>query len=250
MAAIWPLGGWCDIGDAVGIIAAQSIGEPGTQLTMRTFHTGGIAGAQEDITQGLPRVEELFESRMPKEKAIISEIDGTVELTVEDNGARKLRVVSADIILDEYPLPKGSEKLVREGDRVEQDTVLARLPAEGKHAGGEVVARTGGEVFFGADGRLVVRSEEREEREYAVPASANIVVAEGKQVRAGEPLTTGLIDPQDVLRIQGREAVQHVPGQGGPEGLPRHRRVHQRQAHRDDRASDVAPRAHRRPGRY
>ena len=64
----------------MGIIAAQSIGEPGTQLTMRTFHTGGIAGAQEDITQGLPRVEELFEARTPKEKAIVSEIDGAIEV--------------------------------------------------------------------------------------------------------------------------------------------------------------------------
>ena len=67
-------------GEAVGIIAAQSIGEPGTQLTMRTFHTGGIAGAQGDITQGLPRVEELFEARVPKDKAEISEIDGVVEI--------------------------------------------------------------------------------------------------------------------------------------------------------------------------
>jgi DNA-directed RNA polymerase subunit beta' len=196
-----------DIGDAVGIIAAQSIGEPGTQLTMRTFHTGGIAGAQEDITQGLPRVEELFESRTPKEKSIISELDGTVELTVEENGARKIHVISADVILDEYPLPQGSELLVREGDRVEQDALLARLPAErGKH-GGEVLARTGGEVEFGAQGHLMVRSEVRDEREYPVPASANIVVTNGQQVRAGEPLTSGLIDPQDILRIQGREAV-------------------------------------------
>ncbi len=66
-----------DVGEAVGIIAAQSIGEPGTQLTMRTFHTGGVASA-EDITQGLPRVEELFEGRKPKHLAIISEISGVV----------------------------------------------------------------------------------------------------------------------------------------------------------------------------
>ena len=99
------------LGDAVGIIAAQSIGEPGTQLTMRTFHTGGIAGASDDITQGLPRVEELFESRVPKDKAIVSEIDGMVEVTIEDNGARKLKVVSVEVIVDEYPLPKNAEVL-------------------------------------------------------------------------------------------------------------------------------------------
>ena len=82
-----------EIGEAVGIIAAQSIGEPGTQLTMRTFHTGGVAGA--DITSGLPRVEELFEARVPKAQAILSEIDGTVEI-LQEGDIRKLKVVSLD----------------------------------------------------------------------------------------------------------------------------------------------------------
>ena len=72
-------GNLVSIGEAVGVIAAQSIGEPGTQLTMRTFHTGGIASA-EDITQGLPRVEELFESRHPKNAAILSRLDGVVHI--------------------------------------------------------------------------------------------------------------------------------------------------------------------------
>ena len=81
------------IGEAVGIIAAQSIGEPGTQLTMRTFHTGGVAGL--DITAGLPRVEELFEARMPKGKAEISHIDGVVEIIQSENGARRVKVTSA-----------------------------------------------------------------------------------------------------------------------------------------------------------
>jgi DNA-directed RNA polymerase subunit beta' len=72
-------GGLVKMGEAVGIIAAQSIGEPGTQLTLRTFHTGGVAGA-EDITQGLPRVEELFEARTPKGEAVISEIGGVVDV--------------------------------------------------------------------------------------------------------------------------------------------------------------------------
>src|SRR5690606_35689164 len=71
-------GGQVQMGEAVGIIAAQSIGEPGTQLTLRTFHTGGVAGT-DDITQGLPRIEELFEARNPKGEAVISEIDGTVD---------------------------------------------------------------------------------------------------------------------------------------------------------------------------
>ena len=120
-----------DIGDAVGIIAAQSIGEPGTQLTMRTFHTGGIAGATEDITQGLPRVEELFESRVPKDKAIVSEIDGVVEIHIEDE--RRAQAAHRDAlrsIVDEYPLPKGSEVLVSDGDEVQEGQVIARVRQE------------------------------------------------------------------------------------------------------------------------
>jgi DNA-directed RNA polymerase subunit beta' len=196
-----------EIGDAVGIIAAQSIGEPGTQLTMRTFHTGGIAGAAEDITQGLPRVEELFESRTPKEKAIVSELDGVIEVHVEENGVRKLKVISVEPIVDEYPLPKGSQVQVEDGVDVKEGDLLARLPAsEGNKR--EVTARASGRVAVEKKPhRLIVRAEERQEREYALPAAANLVVAEGEQVHAGQPLTTGLIDPQDVLRIQGREAV-------------------------------------------
>ena len=79
-----------DIGEAVGIIAAQSIGEPGTQLTLRTFHTGGVASA-DDITQGLPRVQEIFEARSPKGKAILAEIDGTVEIVREDEDPQDSR---------------------------------------------------------------------------------------------------------------------------------------------------------------
>ena len=82
------------IGEAVGIIAAQSIGEPGTQLTMRTFHTGGVAGL--DITAGLPRVEELFEARMPKGKAEISHIDGVVEIIQTESGGRRVKVTSRE----------------------------------------------------------------------------------------------------------------------------------------------------------
>ena len=108
------------IGEAVGIIAAQSIGEPGTQLTMRTFHTGGVASA-EDITQGLPRVEELFESRKPKHLAIISEIAGTVRI-VEDK--KRMVYVSAvnDDGVDErgYVIPFGSHICVTEGQVIEK----------------------------------------------------------------------------------------------------------------------------------
>ena len=106
-----------NIGEAVGIIAAQAIGEPGTQLTMRTFHTGGVASA-EDITQGLPRVEELFEARKPKGLAVISEISGKVH--IEDSKKRREAVVSNDDGESEsYLIPFGSKLKVGEGDSVE-----------------------------------------------------------------------------------------------------------------------------------
>ena len=104
------------VGEAVGIIAAQSIGEPGTQLTMRTFHTGGVAGG--DITQGLPRVEELFEARKPKGLAIISEIAG--EVAFRDTKKKREIVVTADDGTSKtYLIPYGSRIKVQDGDRIE-----------------------------------------------------------------------------------------------------------------------------------
>ncbi|KJS14329.1 MAG: DNA-directed RNA polymerase subunit beta' [Peptococcaceae bacterium BRH_c8a] len=105
-----------DIGEAVGIIAAQSIGEPGTQLTMRTFHTGGVAG--DDITQGLPRVEELFEARKPKGQAIISEEVGVVEIR-EVKGRREIDITADDGGKNTYLVPYGARLKVHNGDRVE-----------------------------------------------------------------------------------------------------------------------------------
>ncbi len=106
-----------EVGEAVGIIAAQSIGEPGTQLTMRTFHSGGVA-SDEDITQGLPRVEELFEARKPKHHAIIAEIEGTV-LISEDNEMRVVTITPDDEGESrEYLIPYGSRLIVKNGSKI------------------------------------------------------------------------------------------------------------------------------------
>ncbi|MGH2496339.1 MAG: DNA-directed RNA polymerase subunit beta' [Ktedonobacteraceae bacterium] len=196
-------------GAAVGIIAAQSIGEPGTQLTMRTFHTGGIAGAQGDITQGLPRVEELFEARVPKDKSEISEIDGVVEVVKDEaTGVRTVRVVSTNVFFDEYHLPAGSQALVNDSEHVQKEQVIALMPAEDGNEPQPVEARTEGEALINPDGLLSIRFEEREERNYQMAASRNIIVTTGQKIQAGTALTSGQRDPQDVLRIQGREAVQ------------------------------------------
>ena len=187
-----------DSGEAVGIIAAESIGEPGTQLTMRTFHTGGIAG--QDITTGLPRVEELFEARVPKGQAIISEIDGVVS-TYYEGDARHIRVVSSQNYSDVTEVPPGAEVFVSDGDAVDINTALARA---GDH---EFTAALAGLVRV-EDGQIVVEFQEEDSREYVVPPLAQIRVDNAQTVTAGQALTDGPRNPQDVLRIQGREAAQ------------------------------------------
>jgi DNA-directed RNA polymerase subunit beta' len=202
-----------EIGEAVGIIAAQSIGEPGTQLTMRTFHLGGVAGGL-DITSGLPRVEELFEARVPKGEAKISEIDGEVSI-VREGEQRKVRVTSTESYRDDYEVPAGAELLVEHDQWVEPGTMLAR-PAEPRGGNGKsetavaepVVARLAGRVVRERGNKLAIVYEEKDEREYPVTAQARLLVEDGGYVRAGEKLTEGSKNPQDVLAIQGPEAVQ------------------------------------------
>lgn len=193
-------GGIIRMGEAVGIIAAQSIGEPGTQLTLRTFHTGGVAGV-EDITHGLPRVEELFEARDPKGEAIMAEIDGTARILNED-GQRQIKVSSHHVQRDEYKLPTRAKVLVKDGDRIPEGTVLARTKD-----GNEILATNGGEVIRN-DGRLLVRHEERDERLYEVPASARLRIEDGAKVRAGDQLTEGSKNPHRILSILGREEAE------------------------------------------
>ena len=109
-------GNLVEVGEAIGVMAAQSIGEPGTQLTMRTFHTGGVAGG-EDITQGLPRVQELFEARIPKGKATIAEIDGTVTKIDEDHGKFRISIKN-DVETKEHVTNYGSKLRVEKGSKV------------------------------------------------------------------------------------------------------------------------------------
>src|SRR3954447_2356972 len=106
----------CDLGEAIGIIAAQSIGEPGTQLTMRTFHTGGVAG--EDITHGLPRVVELFEARTPKSAALLADVSGVVRLGENEKGERIITVVADDGTEFEYAVSRRAHIAVRESQDV------------------------------------------------------------------------------------------------------------------------------------
>ena len=197
------------MGEAVGIIAAQSIGEPGTQLTMRTFHTGGIAGV--DITSGLPRVEELFEARSPKGEAVLSEIDGVVEVSESPDG-RAIRVMSTEEYSDEYPLPEGYKPLVGEGDTIVAGTLLAAAEDSEQEDDTtlqpvDVTARVSGVVHLDG-GAMTIAWTDEEQREYPIPAAAHISVKTGERVAAGQSMTAGPKSPQQILRIQGRESVQ------------------------------------------
>jgi DNA-directed RNA polymerase subunit beta' len=187
------------VGEAVGIIAAQSIGEPGTQLTMRTFHTGGVAGL--DITAGLPRVEELFEARVPKGKAEMSHIDGTVSIIRADTGT-KVKVTSRESYDSALNVPKKAELLAAAGDSVALGQVVARVDG-----GQDVTVPVAGFLVKTDDG-LVVRAEDVVEREYAIPHNARLLVTESQDVRAGDPITDGPINPQEYLDTRGRDAVQ------------------------------------------
>ena len=190
-------------GSAIGIVAAQSIGEPGTQLTLRTFHTGGVA-AGVDITTGLPRVEELFEARKtPKGEAVVSEIAGVVDLYQSDkySDLRVVRVKHSEMVNDEYDLAKGWKAAVEDGGKVEAGDVIA------SHEDASLTATNGGRVRIEGK-KVIVAYEHTEEAEYEIPSNTRLIVKNGDKVEPGEKLTEGSLNPHSILRIQGRDAAQ------------------------------------------
>jgi len=189
-----------EIGTAVGIIAAQSIGEPGTQLTLRTFHTGGVAHGG-DITHGLPRVEELFEARKrPKGEAEISDIAGLLEIRRQD-GMRIARVTHSELMHDEYPIPGNWAVLVEDEQEIADGEEIARRGDK------QILAKHGGRVI--RDGYdVTVVYELRDEREYEIPSAARLLLEDNDWVKAGQQLTEGTKNPHRILGIMGREATQ------------------------------------------
>jgi DNA-directed RNA polymerase subunit beta' len=192
-----------EMGSAVGIVAAQSIGEPGTQLTLRTFHTGGVA-AGGDITTGLPRVEELFESRkQPKGEAVVSEIKGAVHIIQSDKYAdmRLVRVEHSEMIHDEFEIPKEWKIQVKDEQEIKVGEVIAKL---GEAA---ILAEHAGRVRV-EKRKVYVSHEQRAEVEHEIPTTLRLLVKEGDHVEEGQPLTEGSLNPHRVLRVQGRDACQ------------------------------------------
>lgn len=192
-----------DLGAAVGTVAAQSIGEPGTQLTLRTFHTGGVA-AGGDITTGLPRVEELFEARRaPKGEAVITQISGVAKIIMSDriSEQRSVRVDSSEMVNDEYSVPESWEIKVADEGAVLMGDVLAQF--------GEatITAQHAGRVRLEAN-KVIVSYEQRESEEYEIPSTSRLIVKDGDHVIAGEAITEGSLNPHTVLKINGRDGCQ------------------------------------------
>jgi DNA-directed RNA polymerase subunit beta' len=203
------------VGTAVGIIAAQSIGEPGTQLTMRTFHMGGVAGG--DITMGLPRVEELFEARSPKRKAVVAEVAGKIKVTAGErriielpNGERVLDTNSGGKVVyvehestleDVFTKETGDKIQVKDGVKIKVGDVLI-LRGDGtevtsEHAG--VAAVQGKNVKIIWDGMAST--------EYPIPIGYQILVKDGDEVVAGDALTEGHLDLLQLFKFKGHDEV-------------------------------------------
>ena len=205
-----------EIGTAAGIIAAQSIGEPGTQLTMRTFHTGGVAG--KDITSGLPRVEELFEARMPKRKAIMTEVAGDVDIEKVERamvqvgtgrkmtdtrpGQKIVRVRYKAVEDLSVPLGRGGKITVKDGAKVKKGDEL------GEKADGEKVLSEVEGVAKTAKTTITITHDADKVREYVVPQGYTLYVSDGDSVLAGDALTEGHLDLQSLFKHKGQEAVE------------------------------------------
>ncbi len=184
-----------EVGTAVGIIAAQSIGEPGTQLTMRTFHMGGVAEGS-DITQGLTRVEELFEARSPKKPAIISEIDGTVAIK-QKGKLTEIQVTSHEPIETTYQLLADMSPVVEIGDEIKVKTTLAKSD---QHKG-SIKSKVEGKVLKIENNEITIKSDGKVTKSYSIPHGRSVTVENKSDVKKGQPLTNGHLDLRQLMHL-------------------------------------------------
>ncbi len=190
------------IGTPVGIIAAQSIGEPGTQLTMRTFHMGGVAEGA-DITQGLTRVEELFEARSPRTPATLADIAGRVKVT-HQGGKTVVHIVAEEPGEDTYFVPSGFEVVVKKGQAVKERAVLAKSLTDKS----TLKVSIAGKVSAIEHGIVRVRHDEIQERSHEFGPRESLLVKTGSVVEAGQALNVGHYNLQELLEKKGAYAVQ------------------------------------------
>ncbi len=192
-------GGIVALGEPVGIMAAQAIGEPGTQLTMRTFHAGGVAGGI-DITQGLPRVEELFEARPPKGEAPIASIDGIVSVVTE-NILKKIIITALDFEQEDIDILEEDEILVEKNEEIKAGKSVLKRGRQ------KIKASLDGIVKVGKK-KLTIVAKDKKALSYTVPKNARLRVEEGQLVSRGTQLIEGSINLKDLLLVCGVEAVQ------------------------------------------
>ena len=188
-----------DKAQPVGVIAAQSVGEPGTQLTLNTFHSSGVGGS--DITQGLPRVEELFEARTPKGQAYVTEIAGLVDVW-EDGKKYIVQVTPESGKVERLPLD-GRTIVVKAGSSVKAGDVLATGEGDTR----PLVAPFDG-VVEAAEDTLVIAAEAGAPARYEIPGTMQLVVKANDVVEAGDRLTAGSLNLHDLMRLKGVEATQ------------------------------------------
>jgi len=188
-----------EISTVVGIMAAQAIGEPGTQLTMKTFHLGGITG--EDITSGLPRVEELFEARSPRNPGILAEIDGRVKI-YEQKDQKNIVLESFDVQKEEYDLAGGYKAVVKDGDIVKTRQAIAVAPEKKAIRAGFT-----GKVKI-SDKKIIIISTQKATITYPVSSRANLKVEDGDEAKRGQELTEGHLDLDMSLKLRGKLSTQ------------------------------------------
>jgi len=185
-----------EIGSAVGIVAAQAIGEPGTQLTMRTFHTGGAAG--EDITTGLPRVGELFEARTPRSIAVMSEIDGKVSIK-KDKNKIIITVVGRGESENQYQISEGYSLTIKNGDMVKSKEIIAVAKDESLDP---IRTKAAGMVKI-VDNLVSVVTKGKTSREYVISEMMGLYVSDSDEVKKGQVLTDGHLDLQKSYELAG-----------------------------------------------
>jgi DNA-directed RNA polymerase subunit beta' len=183
------------VGTAVGIIAAQSIGEPGTQLTMRTFHMGGVAEGS-DITQGLTRVEELFEARTPKSPAVISEISGKAKI-VQKGKISEITITSHKAISKEHRILADMKAVVEVGDEVKEKSTLAK----GVNHKGSVKSTLAGKVSKIEGNMITVTTDGPVEKLYSIPSNRTIIIKNKDEVEKGQQLTNGHLNLRELMSL-------------------------------------------------
>ena len=229
-------GDMVDLGAAVGIVAAQSIGEPGTQLTLRTFHTGGVAAGGADITTGLPRVEELFEARkQPKGEAVVAEINGVVRILQSDKYAdlREIQIEHTEMVHDEYSIPEDWKMAVKDEAEVKAGDVLATKDKA------TIVAQHGGRVAVEKkEHKVIVSYEQGEEKSSEIPTTSRLLVKDGRARRSRPAAHRRLAQSAPRAADPGSRSLPDVPADRDPEGLSLAGPEHPRQALRGHHPQD------------